>query len=194
MKSFQKKKISKAKNHFLHYSKGLIPRFCELPKIHKVSVPIWPIVSVINSLTYNLSKFLSRILSSLLVNRYRVRISKEFVDYVQNFTISDNEVLVSFDGVSLFTSAPMDKALGLVLDLLSSNESLASRTSLDIQDITIGLEHFFFFHCISLQKRFFKTKLWHSYGLLHLSYHCFYLHETPFHNISHPAVTLAEIS
>ena len=140
---FKNQKITKAEYHFLHCSKGVIPRFYGLPKVHKVSVPLRPIVSFINSLTYNLSKFLSRILSSLLVNRYSVRNSKEFVDYVKNFTISENEILVSFDVVSLFTSVPVDKALGLVLDLLSSDESLASRTSLDISDITIGLEHCF---------------------------------------------------
>ena len=174
----------------MHCFKGVIPRFYGLPKVHKVSVPLRPI----NSPTYNLSKFLSRILSSLLVNRYGVRNSKEFVDYVKNFTISENEILVSFDVVSLFTSVPVDKAFGLVLDLLSSDESLPSRTSLDISRHKNTL---FFFYCIFLQKFFFQTNLWHSYGLLHLSYHCFYLHGThrtySYHNISHPAVTLAEI-
>ena len=114
----------------MHSSKGVIPRFYGLPKVHKVSVPLRPIVSFINSPTYNLSKFLSRILSSLLVNCYSVRNSKEFVDYVKNFTISENEILVSFDVFSLFTSVRVDKALSLVLDLLSSDESLASRTYL----------------------------------------------------------------
>ena len=94
----------------------------------KMSAPLRPIMSFINSPTYNLSKFLSLILSSLLVNRYSVRNSIEFVDYVQNFTISENEILVSFDVVCLFTSVPVDKALGLVLDFFS-DESLALRTS-----------------------------------------------------------------
>ena len=109
----------------LHCSKGVTPRFYGLPKIHKASVPLRPIMSFINSPTYNLSKFLSRILSSLLVNRYSVRNFKEFVDYVQNFTISESEILVSFDVVSLFTSVPMDKALNLVLELFASDESLS---------------------------------------------------------------------
>ena len=153
---FKNQKITKDEYHFLHCSKGVIPRFYGLPKVHKVSVPLRPIVSFINSPTYNLSKFLSRILSSLLVNRYSVRNSKEFVDYVKNFAISENEILVSFDVVSLFTSVPVDKALGLVLDLLSSDESLASRTSLDISDITIGLEHCFSSTVFSYKNSFFK--------------------------------------
>ena len=54
-------------------------------------------MSFINSPTYNLSKFLSRILSSPLVNCYSVRNCTEFVDYVQNFTTSENEILVLID-------------------------------------------------------------------------------------------------
>ena len=95
-------------------------------------------------------------MSSLSVNRYSVRNSKEFVDYVKNFTTSENEILVSFDVVSLFTSVPVDKVLGLVLDLLSSDESLASRTSPDIPDITIGFEHCFFSTVFSYRNSFFK--------------------------------------
>ena len=114
--------------------KSLIQRFCGLPKIHKVSVPFRPSMSFIYSPTYNLSKFLSRILSSLLINCYSVCNVKEFVDYVQKFTISEKEILVFFDVVTLFTSVPIDKALGLVLDLLSSGEFLASPTSLNILD------------------------------------------------------------
>ena len=77
---FKNQKINKAEYHFLNCFKGVIPRFYGLPKIHKVSVPLHPIVSLINSPTYNLSKFFSRVLSSLLVNRYRVCNSKEYVD------------------------------------------------------------------------------------------------------------------
>ena len=88
----KKKKIRKPEYHFLCCSKDVTPRFYGLPKIHKASVPFRSIVSFINLPTHNLSKFLSRILSSLLVNRYSVRNSKEFVHYVQNFTISESKI------------------------------------------------------------------------------------------------------
>ena len=157
------KKISKTEYHFLHCSKCVTPRFYRLPKIHKASVPVRPNVSFINSPTYNLSKFLSRILFSLLVNRYSVRNSKEFVDYIQNFTISERKILVSFDLVSLFTYIPMDKALDLVLELHTSDETLSLRTSLAISDITIGLEHCFsstvFSNKNSLFKQIFGTPM-----------------------------------
>ena len=53
--------------------------------------------------------------------------------------------------ISLFASVPVDKALGLVSDFRSSNEPLSSRTSLDVPDIRIGLEH-----CFSCKNFFFK--------------------------------------
>ena len=152
---FKNQKITKAEYHFLLCSKGVIPRFYGLPKVHKVSVSLRPIVYFINSPTYNLSKFLFRVLSSLSVNRYSVCNSKEFVDHVKKFTISENEILVSFDVVSLFTSVPVDKVIGLVLDLFFY-ESFASRTSLDIPDITIGLEHFFLLLYFRKKNSFFK--------------------------------------
>ena len=38
------KKLVKPNTIFLHYSKGVTPRFYELPKIHSTSVPLRPIV------------------------------------------------------------------------------------------------------------------------------------------------------
>ena len=76
-------------------------------------MPLRPFVSFINSPTYNLSKFLSCILSSLLVNRN-------------------------------------------CLDLLSSDESLTSHTSLDIPDITKGLQLCFPSAVFSYKNSFFK--------------------------------------
>ena len=50
----------------------------------------------------------------------------------------------------------MDKALDLVLELLTSDESLSLRTSLAISDITKGLEHCFSSTVFSYKNSFFK--------------------------------------
>ena len=156
-------------------------------------MPVRPNVSFINSPTYNLSKFLSRILFSLLVNRYSVHNSKEFVDYIQNFTISERKILVSFDVVSLFTYILMDKALDLVLELHTSDETLSLRTSLAISDIRIGLEHCFsstvFSNKNSLFKQIFGTPMDFCVSPIVASLYM----EHSYYNISHPTVSLAEI-
>ena len=50
----------------------------------------------------------------------------------------------------------MDKALNLVLELLTSDESLSLRTSLAISDITIGLKHCFSSTVFSYKNSLFK--------------------------------------
>ena len=96
-------------------------------------------------------------------------VTQKFVHYVQNFTISENEILVSFEVVSLFTSVHMYKALDLVLELLTFDESLSSRTSLAISDITIGLKHCFssvFFYKNSFFKQNFGTLMGFCFSLI----------------------------
>ena len=119
-------------------------------------MPLRPIVSFVNSPTYNLSKFLSRVLSSLLKNDYSVRNSREFVECIKNYSVEENECLVSLDVVSLFTSVPVDKALALVLELLASDDSLPSRTCLSISDIKQGLQICLNSTVFSYKKSFFK--------------------------------------
>ena len=48
---FKNQKLLKPNIIFLHCSKVVIPRFYGLPKLHKVSVSLRPIVSFINSPT-----------------------------------------------------------------------------------------------------------------------------------------------
>ena len=50
----------------LYNSDGLTPRFYGLPKIHKTAIPSRPIVSFINSPTYNVSSYLAKILSPVV--------------------------------------------------------------------------------------------------------------------------------
>ena len=159
-------------DYYLRCSNAITPRFYGLPKIHKSSVPVRPIVSFVNSPTYNLSKFLSRVLSSLLKNNYSVRNSREFVECIKNYSVEENECLVSFDVVSLFTSVPVDKALALVLELLASDDSLSSRTRLSISDIKHGLQIYLDSTVFFIQKIFFQANFWYSHGFLHFSYHC----------------------
>ena len=49
-------KISEETYKLLRSSDGLVPRLYSLPKIHKDGVPLRPIVSFVNSPTYNVSR------------------------------------------------------------------------------------------------------------------------------------------
>ncbi|XP_064464684.1 uncharacterized protein LOC135375987 [Ornithodoros turicata] len=87
----------------LFSSDGSAPRIYGLPKIHKPGCPLRPIVSFIGSPTYNLSKYLVELVTPVTGNNnLTVRNSKEFVELVRTQALSNNDVMVSFDVVSLF--------------------------------------------------------------------------------------------
>ncbi|XP_068691404.1 uncharacterized protein [Montipora foliosa] len=105
-------------------------------KHHKQGNPVRPIVSSIGSALYNTSKFLTDILSPLQnSNGFSVPNSAKFAEQISNVDIQDDEVMLSFDVVSLFTVIPVDKACDYISNKLLKDNSLPSRTSLDSNEI-----------------------------------------------------------
>ena len=95
--------------HKLHSSDAIPPVIRGSIKHHKVNNPLRPIVTSTDSALYNTSKFLSRILSPLQnQNGFSVTNSTQFRNEIYNMTISEDETMVSFDVVSLFTAIPVD--------------------------------------------------------------------------------------
>ena len=68
-------------------------------------------MSCIGSALYNTSKFLTDILTPIQnLNGYHFSNSMDFTKQVANEEIAEDEVMVSFDVVSLLTAIPVDKA------------------------------------------------------------------------------------
>ncbi|XP_042202441.1 uncharacterized protein LOC121852537, partial [Callorhinchus milii] len=95
------------------------PRLYGLPKIHKEDTPLRPIVSTINSPTYKLARFLSEILrpftgktTSAVLN------STDLVSTIKGIALSPDDLLVSFDVVSLFTKVPVPDTIAIIEDLV----------------------------------------------------------------------------
>lgn len=89
---------------------GISPKCYGLPKIHKPQAPLRPIVSYVGSPLYNISKFLSNVLSKSLLNRtnYNLKDTFTFVEEVKNFVLPQDFILISLDVVSLFTNISLD--------------------------------------------------------------------------------------
>ena len=84
----------------------------------------------------NSQSILCCLLSPLVGNSASaVRILKQFVGFISDLCIQKDEIMVSFDVVSLFTNVPRDLAIEVVSKLLSSDESLQDRTNLSVQSI-----------------------------------------------------------
>ena len=120
----------------LYSSDSLCIRFYGLPKIHKLGIPLRPIVSFVNSPTYVISGYLAWILSPVVGNTdYTVKNSCKFADFIRDKTLNSREELVSFDVVSLFTKIPVDLATKVADERLREYASLGQRTSLPVEDI-----------------------------------------------------------
>ena len=135
-------KINDSTYRKLHSTDAIPPAIRGSIKHHKEGNPVRPIVSSIGSALYNTSKFLTDILSPLQnCNGFSVPKSAKFAEEISNVDIQDDEVMLSFDVVSLFTAIPVDKACNYISNKLLKDDKLSSRTSLDSNEIT-SLLHF----------------------------------------------------
>ena len=113
-----------------------IPKLYGLPKVHKQGYPLRPIVSSVNSVTYESAKFLARILGPLVGHLpHHVKNSADFVNKIKDLEVPPPWKLVSFDVSALFTSIPIEEALQVTRKCLDQDRTLKDRTNLTVDDV-----------------------------------------------------------
>ncbi|XP_071510232.1 uncharacterized protein [Diadema antillarum] len=115
---------------------GPVPDTLGQPKIHKPDIPLRPIVSTRGSPTYALAQHLASILQPLVGQTvHHVKNSKQFIDQVRQMTVSNSDLLISFDVESLFTSVQVKDVCAIILKRLDSDRTLPDRTKLSPTEI-----------------------------------------------------------
>jgi hypothetical protein len=103
-------------------------RIYGLPKYHKEGNPVRPIVSTLNTASYNLSALLAKILKHMVADsEYNIKNSLELKTVLTSVRLKPEERLVSFDVVSLFTNIPTDLAMEIAAskwDKIANNVSI----------------------------------------------------------------------
>lgn len=141
LKLKRENKLDDSLYYRLRSTDALCPKLYGLPKLHKVNVPLRPIVSFVNSATYELSKHLCNILSPIVgLSVCNVKDSFQFAEFIKSTSCRPNDVMISCDVKSLFTTVPVSLALSVVQDRLSLDDDLCNRTRLSVSDIMSLLE------------------------------------------------------
>lgn len=92
-----------------------------LIKIHKSNYPVRPITSACASPGFKLSKYFTNVISEIFnENGFHILRSTDIIDKLNNVTIDADDILASFDVVSMFTNIPIN----LMLDIISKRNNI----------------------------------------------------------------------
>lgn len=95
------------------------PRLYGLAKIHKDNVPVRPVLSMPGSAYHNIAKIVTEWLS--VVPECNINSSAKIIsDQLSKIELADDEEMISFDVVSLYTNVPVGEAIDVCSDLLYS--------------------------------------------------------------------------
>ena len=90
-------------------------KFYGLPKAHKQSVPLRPIISANRSFCYATAKYLAQLLAPLAYNECTAKDTFSFVSSIKSLKLS-SYYMISFDVESLFTNVPLHETINIILD------------------------------------------------------------------------------
>jgi hypothetical protein len=89
------------------------------PKIHKKDIPLIQLVSTIGAPTHALAHFLNDKLQSFIrKNSSFIKDSFDFIQKTQHLHLDEQDIMVSFDVISLFTKILVSEALDLISKLI----------------------------------------------------------------------------
>ncbi|XP_055854557.1 uncharacterized protein LOC129918193 [Episyrphus balteatus] len=112
---FKNEYIDRFQKNKLHCSASIAPRLYGLPKIHKPGLPLRPISSSMNVPCYSLSKYIGTVIRNIVSENYNIKNSFQLQEKLKDITLDDDDVMVSFDVISLFTNIPTYLAIKNIL-------------------------------------------------------------------------------
>ena len=100
-----------------------------LPKVHKQSVPLRPILSMSGSPQFAISKWLCDLLKPAIdfYGAYCVKDSFTFSDKVRTEKLSPNGHMCSFDVVGLFTNVPLQEVIDICARAIYHDDNIETQ-------------------------------------------------------------------
>ena len=90
---------------------------------------IRPIISNIGTASYQLAKYIAKLLSPLSKSEYTVANNIEFINNIKSEKVPIGHSFISFDVKSLFINVPLDYAINIILRRIYDNNELYTNIS-----------------------------------------------------------------
>ncbi|PFX28620.1 hypothetical protein AWC38_SpisGene6667 [Stylophora pistillata] len=132
-----------------------------LPKTHKETLAMRPILSSTGSYNYKLAKWLDEKLKPLSTNDHSIGDTFSFADNLQEIEISDDDTLVSYDVSALFTNVPVDETIGVLARKAFKDDWFNKEYNLNITEADLK----------ELLEVSTKNQLFHFQGVLYEQVH-----------------------
>ncbi|XP_062706909.1 uncharacterized protein LOC115256058 [Aedes albopictus] len=139
--------IDKQTRSTLQTQTSTCPRIYGQPKAHKPNLPLRPVVPTITAPTYQLSKYIASILQRTFTSQYNIVDSFSFAKFINETTIPDDHILVSFDVVSLFTKIPKELIMRSIIfrwDDIKQGTNINLDLFLEIIELCVDSSYFRF--------------------------------------------------
>ena len=89
-----------------------------LCKAHKPGYPFRPVVSMIGTAEYNLAQYLVKLIKPHIPSRYMLDSTGSFLTRLREFIFKPDDILVSFDVVSLFSNVPLKHTIDVITNTI----------------------------------------------------------------------------
>ena len=130
----EKKKINTETYHALRVSTNGTkpPLFYGSVKIHKQDFPLRPIVSATGSATYNVSKYVSRVLTPYVRETPSyIANTADLLEKLNKEHIDEDEIMLSFDVKSLFTNVPRKDAFNTIRQIVEDDTHFKTKNRIE---------------------------------------------------------------
>ena len=104
-----------------------------LPKPHKADLSMRPILSGTGTYNHKLAKWLDEKLKPLSINEYTITDAFDFHDETRNLSVNEDNILVSYDVTALFTNAPLDETINILVNKAFADDWFNETYELNLQ-------------------------------------------------------------
>ena len=103
-----------------------------LPKTHKPTLTMRPILSASGTYNFDLAKWLDNLLKPLASNEFTVTDTFKFAKEMSTIEMAPGDYMVSYDVTALFTSVPLDEAIDFLVSQAFHNNWICDKIDFEL--------------------------------------------------------------